>query len=82
MTRTRYASIYQFSHEVYGYDLNSRLRSTKRNEDQRRDEFIYIDAGELTRAEYGQQWNGTTWANPNRFQGFTPDLARQSRPGE
>jgi len=68
---------YGFGREVYDYDSNSRLTSTTRDEDARRDAFIYNDAGELTGTDYGLSFDSgsQTWVNRQRYQTFTPDLA-------
>ncbi|MGI8437543.1 MAG: RHS repeat-associated core domain-containing protein [Chthoniobacterales bacterium] len=65
----------EVSHERYGYDAMSRLTTTNRDEDGLRDGFAYNDAGELTTARYGQQWNGTAWVNPNRSVDYVLDDA-------
>ena len=67
---------YEFSHERYAFDAMSRLASTVRDEDGgKRDAFAYNGAGELERADYGQQWNGTVWVNPARWVTYNLDPA-------
>jgi RHS repeat-associated protein len=63
-----------FSYEAYGFDVMSRLASVTR-EDNKRDAFTYDYSSQLTSANYGLTYNGTTWVNPARPVSYTWDKA-------
>jgi RHS repeat-associated protein len=62
------------STEAYGFDVMSRLTSVNR-EDNKRDAFAYDYSSQLTSANYGLTYNGTTWVNPVRPVSYVWDKA-------
>ncbi len=64
-----------YSDEYYGYDQMSRLLTTDRTEDSKRDLFGYNPAGELTSVKYGLVSEGSGYGNPARTVNYNLDDA-------